>query len=269
MRKVIIHYHFYKNAGTSIDKILHNSFGNKWISCDVKDISLSPEMTENFHIYNKNINEHTRISSKVLESILHHFKDKIAFSAHQIIFPLPKCDFPIYPIFFLRHPIDRLISGFLFETKCKAELSSIDKNELQQYISSKYSSPETNAFDNFHALRLGNTDYFVPGAASSLSPEQIILNCKTLLRDLSFFGIVEHFDESLKKMSNYLLEDFPSLKIENYWLNKTQRNKTSIEERVRTIKELVGDDTYRFLVDRNSLDMEIYEFALDVFFKKN
>ncbi|MCB2184118.1 MAG: sulfotransferase family 2 domain-containing protein [Desulfobulbaceae bacterium] len=268
MRKAIVHYHFYKNAGTSIDRILQDSFGEKWISCDVKDIKLTDDIIEKFHIYNKNINQNTRMSPKVLEAILEHYKDKIAFSAHQLIFPLPKCEIKIYPIFFLRHPIDRLISGFLFETQHNGELSTIDKNKLQNYISSKYSSPGTNPFDNFHALRLGNADYFVPGAVSTLTPEQIILNCKTFLSEMSFFGIVEYFDESLKRMSNYLLQDFPSIRIKNYWLNKSQRNTLSIEEKISRIKEIIGEDTYRFLAECNSLDMEIYEFALDVFFKK-
>nr|WP_029249710.1 hypothetical protein [Microbulbifer agarilyticus] len=35
MRKLILHYHLFKNAGSSIDEILKRSFGDSWLAFDL------------------------------------------------------------------------------------------------------------------------------------------------------------------------------------------------------------------------------------------
>src|SRR3546814_12165467 len=32
MRTVVLHYHLFKNAGTSLDKVLQENFGEKWVT---------------------------------------------------------------------------------------------------------------------------------------------------------------------------------------------------------------------------------------------
>lgn len=269
MRKIIVHYHFYKNAGTSVDKILQNSFNERWISCDVKDISLSNEVIKKFQIYTKTINEHTRMSSDVLKAIILDSHNKIAFSAHQIVMPIPKFDeqIIIYPIFFIRHPVDRLLSGFRFE--CGQLGINIESSDaFVEYVSNKYSNPQTNPFDNFHALRLGNVDPSKPGSVGSLDRDKILGNAKNLLKNISFYGIVELFDDSLKKMSDYLIEDFPNIKVKSYWLNYSRNKGQTLKERIDLLKNKIGENLFQYILDRNSMDMELYDFAVSEFFRK-
>ena len=95
-RKVIIHYHIFKNAGTSIDRMLKESFSERWANYD------KPEPT-------------SKISPAELEEFILDNPDLMAVSSHHAVPPLPDKHLEVYPIILLRHPIDRAYSAYLFE----------------------------------------------------------------------------------------------------------------------------------------------------------
>src|SRR4029079_906891 len=89
-RPIIIHYHFFKNAGTSVDAILQRNFGAGWTSREYPARS-TPNAAREFLVANPQI---------------------AALSSHTL--PLPPPDIPdaeILPILFIRHPLDRLKSS--------------------------------------------------------------------------------------------------------------------------------------------------------------
>ena len=46
-RTIILHYHLFKNAGTSIDSILQENFGEQWITKEFKSvINNTPEVIQ-------------------------------------------------------------------------------------------------------------------------------------------------------------------------------------------------------------------------------
>jgi len=265
MRNIIVHYHFYKNAGTSIDRILEDSFKGRWLSCDVKDISLTETMKMEFYRYTGEIGLHTRFSTKVLETIIDTYRDRVAFSGHQFSLPFPENSDKVFPIFFLRHPVSRLISGILFETREDGDLLNSDGCLLRSIVREKFADERTNAFANFQALRLGNTNPDIPGESFRLPDAQILSNCRHVLESVPFFGIVEQFGESLRQMHDYLSDDFPEIKIENHWLNRSRQEDDGARNRLEVFREIVGNDIYVLVEDRNRLDMQLYQFALEMF----
>ena len=97
-RNIVVHYHLFKNAGTSVDHLLRKNFSDKWHSFDGNSAG-------------------DIINTKELEGVIAAKAEMLAFSSHQIIPPLPVGDFTVYPIVFLRDPIDRIKSAYLFEWK--------------------------------------------------------------------------------------------------------------------------------------------------------
>jgi len=69
VRHVAIHYHLFKNAGSSIDKILENGFGANWISFDPKPDRL--------------------LSAQDLIAVIDAHPAASAFSSHLIVPPAP------------------------------------------------------------------------------------------------------------------------------------------------------------------------------------
>ena len=85
-RTVILHYHFFKNAGSSLDKILQKNFNSKFLTKEFPNT--------------KNIND---ITEEVCNWIKEN-PDNIVFSTHSS-FPLPVTDnVNIISICFLRDP---------------------------------------------------------------------------------------------------------------------------------------------------------------------
>ncbi|MCB1754984.1 MAG: hypothetical protein KDJ38_05655, partial [Gammaproteobacteria bacterium] len=84
-RNIIVHYHLFKNAGTSIDKMLKNSFGDAWENYDLPAAG-------------------ARISPDSLQQYIEENPHLQASSSHQIVPPLPTGDLNVFPIVFLRDP---------------------------------------------------------------------------------------------------------------------------------------------------------------------
>ena len=92
MRFVILHYHFLKNAGMSIESILHRSFGSFFSSID------TPE--RDGHITEEALLDHLRRNPQLK-----------AVSSHQIRYPVPHvAGFLFFDLCFLRDPFDRIRS---------------------------------------------------------------------------------------------------------------------------------------------------------------
>src|SRR5579864_4241939 len=94
MRFVILHYHFLKNAGMTVEDILHRSFGAGFLSFDTPD-------------------RDGHVSTEALLELLNRNPLLKAVSSHQIRYPVPRVrDFLFFDLCFLRDPIDRVRSTY-------------------------------------------------------------------------------------------------------------------------------------------------------------
>jgi hypothetical protein len=99
-KPLLVHYHIYKNAGTSIDKNLSDSFGENWAACD--------GFSDNFRFSNDDIEEFANANPGVR-----------AISSHKAPpFPVVR---RFRTILFLRHPIERARSIYYFARRDPAQ----------------------------------------------------------------------------------------------------------------------------------------------------
>ncbi|WP_346839860.1 sulfotransferase family 2 domain-containing protein [Microbulbifer sp. SAOS-129_SWC] len=241
MRKLILHYHLFKNAGSSIDEILKGSFGDSWTSFD-KDTA----------------------SAKILPAEMRAFIDENpqvrAVSSHQVMPPLPQGDFEVFPIVFLRHPLDRVRSAYLFEWKKQLGLT-VPKGSFADYVREKLDSCSRGPIANYQVFQLSNTACEGEKPAHDSDTQKRLVRAQTFLAELPFFGLVERFQESLERMHFYLKYHFPDLKVVNRQVNTTQDTGKHIEERLLEVRQQLGEALYGELIDRNRQDLELYNFA--------
>jgi len=96
-RTFICHYHIFKTAGTSFERVLINNFGKHHLSFDGPTAS-------------------SCISQKDLTKVIESNPTLASLSSHQISLPAPVSDqFLALPVVFVRHPILRIRSVFLHE----------------------------------------------------------------------------------------------------------------------------------------------------------
>lgn len=97
-RAVICHYHIYKNSGTSFSRLLEANFGARHVNFDGPIAGF-------------------QINQDQLAEIVENNPEVVSISSHQIYLPAPSTlNIRFIPVVFLRHPLLRIRSIFLFET---------------------------------------------------------------------------------------------------------------------------------------------------------
>ena len=151
MRDVIVHYHIFKNAGSSIDACLANSFGPRWHNYDIDE-------------------DWANITSDDLRQHLAEHPDLRAISSHQARSPDPSGgDLRAHPIVFVRHPIDRVGSMYSFAVS-RGEEFAADRT-FAQYVD-QLLAPETGfVARSAQTLYLSDDDHLTkpPGPATEVS----------------------------------------------------------------------------------------------------
>lgn len=96
-RPVIVHYHLYKNAGTSFDHVLRHNFGARHEAFD----GPYPFFT---------------IDQEQLDRIIMRRPEVVAFSSHQVALPQPSSlEYRVFAALFLRNPFLRIASIYRFK----------------------------------------------------------------------------------------------------------------------------------------------------------
>lgn len=111
-RAVICHYHIYKNSGTSFSKLLEANFGERHINFDGPIAGF-------------------QVNQDQLTEIVENNPEVVSISSHQIYLPAPSTlNIRFIPVVFLRHPLLRIRSIFLFETSGNSEsATSVDMKD--------------------------------------------------------------------------------------------------------------------------------------------
>jgi len=185
-RTIILHYHLFKNAGTSIDSILKDNFGNQWVTKEFKNaLSNSAQVTE----------------------WIQDNPEAIAFSSHTMMGPIPKIDgVNIISILMLRHPVKRIVSAYKFERMQNSDnwgAQMAKQLSFEEYVVTRLRKQGDTQCRNFQTERL---------ATLTQSSETKIQRAIASLKDISIFGIVEDFQEALARVEASVKEAFPDFK---------------------------------------------------------
>ncbi len=178
MRLVILHYHFLKNAGMSIESILHRSFGSRFSSID------TPE--RDGHISQEALLAHLR-ADPLLQAV----------SSHQIRYPVPCVPgFLFFDICFVRDPLDRIRSMYDYFREKPADGDPV----------SDFANALT--LGGFVARLIEEMPWYIHDAQVNLlangiandipAPQDFDRAVAKMLRT-SFLGVVDRFQESLSR----------------------------------------------------------------------
>jgi hypothetical protein len=234
-RNVIVHYHFFKNAGTSLDHLLKQAFPEAWRQLEA--------------------DERGAITA---ERLLDEFREKPelqVISSHTARLSLPTAeDIRVFPLVFLRHPLDRILSVYQFERKQTEETEGsvqARKLDLPAFVEWRLARPRDFSFRNFQAHRLA-------GLASDCETGDLFERGLKGLQNLPFVGLVEAFDESISVLERWLKPDFPAIRLGTARLNVTQSGDSSLIERLAQLKTTLGPERHARLLRENEADLKLY-----------
>jgi hypothetical protein len=241
-RTVILHYHLFKNAGTSVDKVLKANFGEAW---GEQEFELPRDAKARVFYFN---------TGKVLDYLRDHPELK-ALSSHTGLPPVPEIDgVSIFPIVFIRHPIDRLRSAYLFEVTQDATSygSRLAKAQgFSGYLRELIRHPFDRTARNFQTYRLSANE---PAAAGSE-----LERAMRVLETFEFVGLVEAYDASMARLQDLLaprVEGFRGFIVRE---NASQPEHIGLAEKLALIRTEMGEALYDDVVAANSDDIALFE----------
>ena len=239
-RTVVLHYHLFKNAGTSLDAAFkENLEPDEWVT---DEFSGNPEANRAQVTRWIQDNTHARV-----------------FSSHTAALPPPKIKKTrVIPVIFLRHPLDRIASAYDFESRQDADGfgATLARNtDLSGYVETRLSLPNDRQCRNFQTHRLSM--HYPPSKGSELN------RATRAVRKLPFVGIVDSFADSLNQLTKILEQkDFSIEELRPLERNVGQRVRAPLDERVSKIESRMNPTSFKALVDANEDDLALYDYAV-------
>jgi hypothetical protein len=235
MRNVILHYHIFKNAGTSVDSILQANFPDQWATREFDRIQNSAAVAE-------------WIASNPAMTV---------FSSHSCQFPIPAVGGTnVIPVMFLRHPLDRIRSSYIFARTQNFDAPHVKlarATTLAEYIRKRLDDPSDKQCRNAQTTRLarftaGNRDSELDRALSAVIALPVV-------------GLVEAFEKSIAHMEKYLKEYFPDFRCFMARKNVMTSVEKSLDEKLGVLRSEIGDGLYEELLDANLKDICLHAAA--------
>lgn len=244
-RLIILHYHIFKNAGTSFDAALSKAFGDerKFIS----------------HWDNEAM---IKGRQPYLEEFLSRHGNLKAIASHEFCFKAKDSyDFKYIPVTFIRCPILRALSVYTFEraqtdVKTHGSIKAKEVNSFEEFVGWYLNESPSKTITNFQ-IRRCSLDFGCEQTEAIFS-EDYLENAKKNLKDYFNFGIVESYSHSIEKLSEKL-----KLKLDVEWLNTTCVRETGWDidtERNKVLSQM-GQYADLFL-KQNKNELEFYDFAV-------
>lgn len=246
-RHVILHYHIFKNAGSSVDADLRNSFGPTWHSFD-RDARW------------------TNITTVDLSSYLEEHPDVRALSSHQARWPEPSSEkLRVHPVVFIRHPIDRI--GSIYSHARRTGEASAQNLSFPEYVDWLMAADGGIVAKSFQTLFLSDDDHLtqLPEASNTICSDAHFDSAKRRLQALPVFGIVERFSASSQLFFEHMAVHFPDLSMTAPRENASPDRGVLLGDRLDGLLNLMGARRYARVASINEADMDLWDFAVQLF----
>lgn len=243
---VLVHYHIFKNAGTSIDECLRHSFGESWGAFEGPDA-------------------HAIQSSEQLAAHLQANPRLAAVSSHlaRPPVPTPNC----LPIAFIRHPLIRAYSVYQFTRRCPSQPFSdvAQATGFDGYIRwALREEPGSIVIRDYQVVHLSDASWRCDHILKARAlPEDMAQAC-ALISSWGVVGVVELFDLSIRTYQALYGPWVPSLALDPRTENSTTPGPAPIDERVNALRELLGEDLHAQFMAVNQLDLALHTHAIRV-----
>ena len=256
-RNVLLHYHIFKNAGTTFERVLDENYGDGHITFD-GPFSFSV------------------IDQDQLSTIIQRHPNAIACSSHQIHLPPPSATrFRPIPVVFIRNPLLRIRSVFLFGKRSAGKvLETGTRSEslagLEEWITQKlWENPEL--ISNMQTSMLSRCYKLPPKLEWREGRANLDLQLAiNHLSGVPCLGRVEYFDIDVSSFSETLSRYglpfvYTKRKAENV---SSPDHQSTVEEQLRSIEQSLSPETWQKLNWLNHQDLALYEIAHEMVEKR-
>lgn len=245
-RFVIVHYHIFKNGGSTIEAILAREFGKRESGHAFATLH-GPQAS-------------STLDARDLERFLRRNPRVTVVSSAHLRYPKPAIrHMVIFDCCFLRHPLERLDSLYRYSRNVDSEdflsVRARRMNAREFFCDLLKESPHL--ISNVQVTQIACAGAFTRPAHS-----YDLERAAGILADMAMPGLVEMFDESLTAAEYFLKPAFPRLSLEYVPRNVTRVPTASrAQNRQERLMRLWGGDVYEDLARLNQFDLELFRRA--------
>ena len=228
-RFVLLHYHIFKNAGTTIEYAMRRCFGKQFATVHGPD-------------------PNSILSGPDIAVFLASHRDIAAISSHHVKYPKPSAPGTIvFDVCVLREPLGRLRSVYHHFRRAEPvdDLSARAKEmDLRSFL-------DLLIRQHPHMVNDAQVNTLANAAAYTRPPDSTDLAAALrIVREMSVAGVMDLFDESLVAAEYFLCPAFPSIQLEYVSQNAGPRD-------TEPFRDAVGARVYDQLEKMNRLDSEL------------
>ncbi len=242
-RHVIVHFHMFKNGGSTIEAILDREFGGRFAT-----------------VHGSHAN--SALDDNDIAAFISAHPNVAALSSHHLRYPLPLIRRTVlFDCCFLRHPMDRLHSLYTYLRAAPAEqgvedpILALSKSVGPREFIMRLIEEAPHFVGNPQTLLIAAGGIFV----RPLDETDLARAIETL-RLMAVPGLVNMFDESLVAAEHCLGPAFPKLRLHHIPQN-VKRPSRKLDQRLEELRTLWGADMYEELLRLNRLDLELYSYT--------
>ncbi len=241
-RTILLHYHIFKNGGSTLDAALRKNLGTAWREIEGDD----PNGPMNWSL---------------AIALLKNYPEIKALSSHTARIPPPASPgYNFIPLFLIRHPLDRILSVYHHE-----------KRNLNRHVHPALEIARTASLLDFIQLAMGKIPavvcnaqtsslarggvYFFPPVAADL------VKAKAAVAQSIVPGVLERMDEYLTLLERELTGLVPNLDLACHDENRNPTRRPTLLARLREIRTSLPPTLWRELRERNRLDLELWRFT--------
>ncbi|MDG2459525.1 MAG: sulfotransferase family 2 domain-containing protein [Luminiphilus sp.] len=253
-RSVLVHYHIFKNAGTSFERVLDENFGDRHMTFD-GPFSFS------------------QVNQDQLATVIDHHPSQCAFSSHQIHLPVPSSlNFRAIPIVFVRHPLLRIRSVYLFgqrdQQAADPSATSAPLAGFEDWVASMLAGDK-------NRLHLSNLQTGALSRAYNLPPKRsgengrVCFDLQAAINNLLLvpcLGRTDHFDTDVMSFADSLARfdidfSYQPGRAEN--VSSPDYN-APIEDQLRSLEHSVTAETWEKLHWLNHQDLALFDIVQEM-----
>lgn len=238
-RQVIVHYHLFKNAGSTIDSILESNFDDGFARLDGDRYD-------------------SVISNDALIAFLERHGGLAAVTSHHLRPPKPDDSrFVFHDIIFIRHPLTRLLSVHSFYQR-----AALDGDPLAVEAKSRRVAAFFEWLIDEHPRYASNVQVnLVANAGAWLPRADDLVRAQGIVGAATVAGTVERFNESAVTAEHALSAPFPGIDFSYVPQNVSGREPRSLGAQLDVMRAACGTKLYDRLVALNQLDLALFDHA--------
>ncbi|MGI9600833.1 MAG: hypothetical protein ACR2QE_03040 [Acidimicrobiales bacterium] len=242
---MILHIHLFKNAGTSIERVLRDNFGEGWKAFDKDELGAS-------------VTDDDVAAMRAAEPGM------VALSTHQFTPPLgDSIPGGVYPLLALRSPLTRLRSVYEFDRKRgpvtpAAEIAGA--NEFPEYVDEmiRLNHP---AVINAQVRQLSGAKRMRAEGKKVPPVEELMHQAWDFVSSLPYVGLVEAFDDARAAWQRDIQQFWPDFTFFAARENVTKAAVASMVEENKNLRKVLGNKRAMAFNMANAPEWKLYHRA--------